>query len=254
MENVPGIVTSSNGEILQEFLDKLENKRCTHKDKKYFVVNDVLNAADYGVPQARKRFVLQAIRCDFYSKLLEKGMEFLLPTATHSNISIPGRKKWITVKEAIMDLPPITQGEEYSGTQNIKNHKCASLSETNIKRIQSVRKGTGSRNSLPENLRLKCHKDYSGRSDVYGIMDLNKPAPTITGGCLCYSKGRFGHPTQDRAISIREAARLQTFPDDFEFSNSLTRSGLQIGNAVPVKLVKASGQVIHNVMEACIDN
>ena len=101
---------------------------------------------------------------------------------------------------------------------------------------------------------MKCHKDYSGRSDVYGIMDLNKPAPTITGGCLCYSKGRFGHPTQDRAISIREAARLQTFPDDFEFSNSLTRSGLQIGNAVPVKLVKASGQVIHNVMEACIDN
>lgn len=254
MENVPGIVTSSNGEILQEFLDKLENKRCTHKDKKYFVVNGVLTAADYGVPQARKRFVLQAIRCDFYSKLLEKGMEFLLPIATHSNISIPGRKKWITVKEAIMDLPPIAQGEEYSGTQNIKNHKCASLSEINIKRIQSVRKGTGSRNSLPENLRLKCHKDYSGRSDVYGIMDLNKPAPTITGGCLCYSKGRFGHPTQDRAISIREAARLQTFPDDFEFSNSLTRSGLQIGNAVPVKLVKASGQVIHNVMEACIDN
>ena len=70
-----------------------------------------------------------------------------------------------------------------------------------------------------------------------------KPAPTITGGCLCYSKGRYGHYSQDRAISIREAARLQTFPDDFVFSNSLTDSALQIGNAVPIDLVKASGEI-----------
>ena len=250
MENVPGIVTASNGKILKEFLDKLENKKCTHKDKRYYVVKDVLNAADYGVPQVRKRFVLQAIRYDLYSGLIEKGIDFHLPIATHSNTDIPGRKKWVTVGEAILDLPPIKQGETYLGAHNIKNHKCAGLSETNIKRIQSIRKGTGSRDSLPENLRLKCHKGYTGRSDVYGIMDLNKPAPTITGGCLCYSKGRFGHPTQDRAISIREAARLQTFPDDFEFSDSLTKAGLQIGNAVPVKLVKASGKIIHNIMEA----
>ena len=78
---------------------------------------------------------------------------------------------------------------------------------------------------------------------MYGIMDPDKPAPTITGGCLCYSKGRFGHYSQDRAISIREAARLQTFPDDFVFSNSLSDSALQIGNAVPIELVKASGEV-----------
>jgi DNA (cytosine-5)-methyltransferase 1 len=74
-------------------------------------------------------------------------------------------------------------------------------------------------------------------------MEPDKPAPTITGGCLCYSKGRYGHYSQDRAISIREAARLQTFPDDFVFSNSLTDSALQIGNAVPIDLVKASGEV-----------
>ena len=74
-------------------------------------------------------------------------------------------------------------------------------------------------------------------------MDPDKPAPTITGGCLCYSKGRYGHYSQDRAISIREAARLQTFPDDFVFSNSLTDSALQIGNAVPIDLVKASGEI-----------
>ena len=76
-------------------------------------------------------------------------------------------------------------------------------------------------------------------------MDPNKPSPTMTGGCLCYSKGRYGHYSQNRAISIREAARLQTFPDDFIFSDSLTKAALQIGNAVPVKLVEASaGEIL----------
>lgn len=79
-------------------------------------------------------------------------------------------------------------------------------------------------------------------------MDADKPSPTITGGCLCYSKGRYGHYEQDRAISIREAARLQTFPDDFIFSDSLTTSALQIGNAVPIELVKASGMALKNAM------
>ena len=71
----------------------------------------------------------------------------------------------------------------------------------------------------------------------------------MTGGCLCYSKGRYGHYEQNRAISIREAARLQTFPDDFVFSNSLTAAALQIGNAVPIDLVKASGSVLKQAMK-----
>ncbi len=103
---------------------------------------------------------------------------------------------------------------------------------------------------------LECHKKkdekghmFSGHGDVYGIMDPDKPAPTITGGCLCYSKGRYGHYSQNRAISIREAARLQTFPDDFIFSNSLTDSALQIGNAVPIDLVKASGSVFKEAIK-----
>jgi DNA (cytosine-5)-methyltransferase 1 len=119
-----------------------------------------------------------------------------------------------------------------------------------LKRIREIRANGGSRNGLSEKLVLDCHKKkddegnvFSGHGDVYGIMDPDKPAPTITGGCLCYSKGRFGHYSQDRAISIREAARLQTFPDDFVFSNSLSDSALQIGNAVPIELVKASGEV-----------
>jgi DNA (cytosine-5)-methyltransferase 1 len=137
----------------------------------------------------------------------------------------------------------------------IHNHKCANLNDINLRRIRAIRANGGSRDGLPEDLVLECHKKkdangnvFSGHKDVYGIMDANKPAPTITGGCLSYSKGRYGHYEQDRAISIREAARLQTFPDDFKFSNSLTAAALQIGNAVPIDLVKASGIVLKQAM------
>lgn len=242
MENVPGIKTEFNSAILSEFLERLK--------KHYDIKEDVLNAANYGVPQARKRFVLHAVRKDINKELKENGFLFDLPKATHDKKGNNGLKKWKTVKEAIDDLPIITAGEEYEDDCKIHNHKCAGLSDTNLKRIREIRANGGSRNGLSEKLVLDCHKKkddegnvFSGHGDVYGIMDPDKPAPTITGGCLCYSKGRFGHYSQDRAISIREAARLQTFPDDFVFSNSLSDSALQIGNAVPIELVKASGEV-----------
>lgn len=242
MENVPGIKTDFNNAILSEFLERLRQH--------YYVKENVLNAADYGVPQARKRFVLHAVRNDINEELKSNGFSFDLPRATHDKKASNGLKKWKTVKEAIGDLPAIKAGEEYKDDGNIHNHKCAGLSDINLKRIKAIRKNGGSRDGLPKDLILECHKKkdkngnvFSGHGDVYGIMDPDKPAPTITGGCLCYSKGRYGHYSQDRAISIREAARLQTFPDDFIFSNSLTDSALQIGNAVPIDLVKASGEV-----------
>ena len=212
---------------------------------------DVLNAADYGVPQVRKRFVLHAVRNDINQELKIIGFSFDLPKATYDKKGSNGLKKWKTVREAIGDLPALKVGEEYvDETGKIHNHKCAGLSDINLKRIKAIRANGGSRNGLPKSLILDCHKKkdkegnvFSGHGDVYGIMDPDKPSPTITGGCLCYSKGRYGHYSQDRAISIREAARLQTFPDDFVFSNSLTDSALQIGNAVPIDLVKASGEV-----------
>lgn len=242
MENVPGIKTEFNSAILTEFLERLK--------KHYYVKESVLNAADYGVPQARKRFVLHAVRNDINKELQNIGFAFGLPEATHDKKGNNGLKKWKTVKEAIGDLPVIKAGEEYKDDGTVHNHKCAGLSAKNLKRIKAIRKNGGSRSGLPKSLVLDCHKKkdkdgnvFSGHGDVYGIMDPDKPAPTITGGCLCYSKGRYGHYSQDRAISIREAARLQTFPDDFIFSNSLTDSALQIGNAVPIDLVKASGEV-----------
>lgn len=249
MENVPGIKSDFNKVILDEFLERLK--------RYYYVKENILNAADYGVPQVRKRFVLHAVREDINKELESIGFVFDLPKVTHNKNGDKGFKKWKTVKEVIDDLPKIKAGEEYKDDGKIHNHKCANLSKMNLKRIKIIRKNGGSRDGLPEDLILDCHKKkdkngktFSGHGDVYGIMDPDKPAPTITGGCLCYSKGRYGHYNQDRAISIREAARLQTFPDDFMFDNSLTSSALQIGNAVPIDLVRASGAVFKEAIRS----
>lgn len=249
MENVPGIESEYNKVILDEFLERLR--------RHYLVITDILNTADYGVPQLRKRFVLHAVRLDIQEELIQCGFEFALPKATHNRKGDAGLQPWKTVREAIGDLPPIKAGEEYVDDNGIiYNHKCANLSKTNIQRIRIIRENGGSRDGLPEDLTLECHKKkdkegniFSGHGDVYGIMDADKPSPTMTGGCLCYSKGRYGHYAQDRAISIREAARLQTFPDDFIFSNSLTAAALQIGNAVPIDLVKASGIILKQAIK-----
>lgn len=256
MENVQGITTEFNKTILDEYLDRLRN---TEKSEcqRYEVFARVLNAADYGVPQLRKRYVLHAVRADIFRELQTNGIEFGLPIATHNKNGTDGLRHWVTVAEAIGGLPEIVAGEHYPeiNALNVHNHKCADLSDTNIERMEIIRANGGSRTGLPDRLVLECHKKvdekgniFGGRKDVYGIMDGNKPSPTITCGCLCYSKGRYGHYEQNRAISIREAARLQTFPDDFIFSNNLSEAALEIGNAVPVKLVEASAKTILNTI------
>ena len=248
MENVPGITTEFNSGILNEFVDKLEDKS-KEKWKRYIVRKGVLNAADYGVPQFRKRFVLHGVRADIFEELESYGADFQLPAPTHSNKADSGLLPWVTVRKAIGDLPAIHAGENYTGPIAVLNHKCANLSTKNLDKMRYIRTHGGSRECLPDEMTLDCHKKvgndgkkYSGHKDVYGIMDADKPSPTMTGGCLFYTKGRYGHYSQDRAISIREAARFQTFPDDFAFSDSLATAALQIGNAVPVKLVEASAQ------------
>lgn len=247
MENVPGLNSDFNKNILSEFLNSMRNE--DGKDtEKYYVTYSILNAADFGVPQLRKRFVLHAVRKDIYDELLNYGVQFSLPKPTHNKNGNNGLQPWVTVRNAIGDLPAINAGESYfDPAGRIKNHKCADLSENNLKKMRYIRTHGGSRTCLPENMVLECHKKkdnlgnaFSGHRDVYGIMNGDKPAPTMTGGCLFYSKGRYGHYKQDRAISIREAARIQTFPDDFEFCDNLAKAALQIGNAVPVKLVESS--------------
>lgn len=247
MENVPGMSRGIGKKIFERATAKLE--------KNYYIKYDILNAANYGVPQTRKRLVLHGVRLDLYNKYFKENSEliFNLPSQTHTKsqnereINELGLKRWETVR-VIEDLPEIRAGEEYIG-DGIFNHKAQNLRDINIKRIKYIRKHGGTRTCLPEELQLKCHKNHNGHKDVYGIMEWDKPAPTITGGCLCYSKGRFGHPEQNRAISAREAAKLQTFPDDFVFESSLTKTALQIGNAVPVKLARASGNYFKKCFE-----
>lgn len=241
MENVPGMSTGVGKEIFKNVVKELEEN--------YHVEYATLNAADFGVPQIRKRLVLHGIRNDVYDNLgLDKEKQKILPKSTHSKEKKKGYRKWVTVRKAIFDLPILGAGESYDDGI-IKNHKARSLSETNIERLQEIRLHGGNREMISEELQLECHKKENvSYTDTYGIIDPDKPAPTITSGCTIISKGRYCHPTQNRGLSIREAARLQSFDDKFEFQGNMGEMSLQIGNAVPPKLAQASGKVIINYM------
>ena len=241
MENVPGMSTGVGKEIFKNVVKELEEN--------YHVEYATLNAADFGVPQIRKRLVLHGIRNDVYANLgLDKEKQKILPKSTHSKEKKKGYRKWVTVRKAIFDLPILGAGESYDDGI-IKNHKARSLSETNIERLQEIRLHGGNREMISEELQLECHKKENvSYTDTYGIIDPDKPAPTITSGCTIISKGRYCPPTQNRGLSIREAARLQSFDDKFEFQGNMGEMSLQIGNAVPPKLAQASGKVIINYM------
>ena len=241
MENVPGMSTGVGKEIFKNVVKELEEN--------YHVEYATLNAADFGVPQIRKRLVLHGIRNDVYDNLgLDKEKQKILPKSTHSKEKKKGYRKWVTVRKAIFDLPILGAGESYDDGI-IKNHKARSLSETNIERLQEIRLHGGNREMISEEVQRECHKKENvSYTDTYGIIDPDKPAPTITSGCTIISKGRYCHPTQNRGLSIREAARLQSFDDKFEFQGNMGEMSLQIGNAVPPKLAQASGKVIINYM------
>ncbi len=243
MENVPGMSSGIGKHIFNNVVTLLESN--------YHLEYAILNAADYGVPQIRRRLVLHGIRNDVndvLTQLYDVHKLDLLPIPTHSNDKNSALLPWVTVGESIMDLPSINAGEKYE-TEKIHNHVCRNLSDVNIMRLKEIHKHGGSRTCLPNSLVLECHKKRNvSYTDTYGVMSLNKPAPTMTAGCTVYSKGRFGHPTQDRAISIREAARLQSFPDDFVFTGGIDSMSLQIGNAVPPNLAAASASKIYGFM------
>lgn len=217
-ENVPGMKKLKNSESPLYRFEK------TLKENGYFVNGpQIMCAEDYGVPQKRKRLILIA------SKLGKINF----PEATHGEhqeISL------VTVREAIGNLPRINAGEE---DLSIPNHKAAKLADINIKRIKSIKAGQ-SISDCPNELSLECHKRHSGHKDVYGRLSWDSPSITLTTKCTSLSNGRFGHPEQDRALSVREAACLQSFPIDFEFKGAgITSWAKQVGNAVPVKLAEA---------------
>ena len=154
----------------------------------------------------------------------------------------------MTVREAIGHFSKIEAGESCSRPPN---HRAARVSELNLERLRATPHDGGDRRLWPRRLWLACHlKDGSGHSDVYGRMAWDRPAPALTGRCHSISNGRYGHPEQDRAISLREAAAIQTFPDDYEFYGYDKAIARQIGNAVPVLLAQRLGEQVLRLAES----
>lgn len=221
VENVPGIQQEiSRNSPITEFL------RCIQR-KGYHPLTAVIDSCDYGVPQKRKRLVLMA---SLHGPLS-------LPKKTHG----PGRQyPYSTVWDWIKGFPRIRAGQK---SKKVPNHQAARLSELNLRRLKATPPGE-TRRSWPKSLILECHKSgHQGHTDVYGRLRKDQPASAMTTRCISLSNGRFGHPTQHRAISAREAATLQTFSRDFVFHGTLTSAARQIGNAVPVVLAKALGKI-----------
>jgi DNA (cytosine-5)-methyltransferase 1 len=228
MENVPAIRTFKLKNVLGDFLKIL-------RDNGYGEPSvNIVYCPQFGIPQTRKRLVLLASRF---------GEIHLIPPF------IKDSSKFVTVRQTIGNLSPLKAGES-SVTDPL--HRAARLSPINLKRIQSTREG-GSWKDWPDDLKLSCHLSESGKTfgSVYGRMRWDAPSPTITTECTGLGNGRFGHPEQDRAISAREAALLQTFPMSYKFfenesSVSLTKASRYIGNAVPPKLGEVIAESIIN--------
>ncbi len=216
MENVPQLVDFSKYSIFKDFCEKLISLG-------YFVDYRIVYCPDYGIPQKRKRLVLLASRL---------GEISLIPK-THTP------ENYQTVRQTIEHLEPVNSGEY---DQNDPLHRARLLSNKNLERIRHTSEG-GSWKEWPQELLLECFKRQSGMTygSVYGRMKWDEPAPTMTTHCTGLGNGRFGHPTQDRAITLREAALFQTFPMDYQFFESLDKYNpsvisRHIGNAVPPKL------------------
>jgi DNA (cytosine-5)-methyltransferase 1 len=222
IENVPGLNTKQESPLgrFKTFLSA----------NNYVFDDGIINSKYFGVPQNRRRYALIATR-------IKK--EIHLPKESRTSIR--------SVRQAIGNLtkyPPIE-----AGTKDNTNfiHTSANLSDINKRRLLSVPKDGGSRTAWTDDMQLACYKHHDGHTDVYGRMSWNKPSPTITTRFCSLSNGRYGHPEQLRAISLREGATLQSFPEDYIFySQSQAAIAKMIGNAVPPLLAKAIGEVITN--------
>ncbi len=218
MENVPQLADHA---VFSQFLACLSG---------YQVWWDLVDCAQFGVPQTRKRLVLMGSKLGKQAPMLVGGL-----------------RASKTVRETIADLPPINAGD---ADPKDHLHVSSKLSPINLKRIRASVPG-GTWRDWNENLLAACHRKSTGATypSVYGRMEWDRPSPTITTQCFGFGNGRFGHPEQDRAISLREAAMLQTFPRDYKFVPPggrvvFDKLGRLIGNAVPVRV----GEIIANAL------
>lgn len=221
LENVPRL---SHLPLWQTFVQGLE-------DSGYYVAWNILDASKFGVPQCRKRLVLLASRLGAIE------------------LPLPSNENKVTVREAIGDLPEVGAGSQSSADPL---HASRALTARNLARIRAS-KPAGTWREWPSDMVVACHKSSRGKTypSVYGRMSWDQPAPTITTQFYGFGNGRFGHPEQDRAVTLREGAILQSFPQDFQFVAPGSRVnfrqiGRLIGNAVPPALGCAIGNAILN--------
>ena len=222
VENVPGLNNGSGKEIYKK--SKKILKKCGFSNR----AADLLDAKHFGVPQTRKRFIL----------LASKKGSISLPTP------MTNPSQFVTVRECIGEYPEIVDGGE---SEDYLNHKARELKSHHKRIVEAVPKDGGSRRDVTDtSILLKCHQEKpNAHRDVFGRMAWDKPAPTLTSRCTDVYSGRFTHPKHDRGISLREAAALQTFEDDYKFfGTSISAIARQIGNAVPVKLAEHLGESI----------
>lgn len=222
VENVPGILRKEEESGLQDFISDLESRG-------YKVRYKIVNLNEYGVPQTRKRFSLIASR-------VTKDLIFPEPDKNNR----PVVKDFIGVHN---NFPRVNAG--FRDVSEF-NHTVSSLSEKNIKRLEKTPKNGGSWLDWANDSNLKRDRyNGNGFKDNYGRMSWDKPAPTITTKFFSISNGRFGHPEEDRAISLREGATLQTFPKNYVFyTKSMRVAARMIGNAVPPEYAKRIGEAI----------
>ncbi len=229
-ENVVGILSMDNGKLFRQI-------RAEFEELGYTVKKDILDAVNFGVPQHRERVILVGFK---------GANDYIYPTPTHGD----GLKAYVTLKDAIGDLPTLKSGEESNryateptneflkfvrenSNDNVEEHKAPKNGEHLIKIMQTLKDGQ-SKDDLPEDIRPK-----SGYGNTYAKLWWERPSTTITRNFACPSSSRCIHPRDSRAMSIREGARLQSFPDDYKFYGSDGMKRLEIGNAVPPLLSMA---------------
>jgi DNA (cytosine-5)-methyltransferase 1 len=227
LENVATFGQKRGREFVRSVRERLSN---------YVLAPHFYNSADFGLAQTRERFIIVGKRDDV-------GGTFSPPNPTVD--------RWKTVGEALSGIP--SPPLDYSHHPDFPNHQRARVSAKNIERFSHVPQGGGWQD-IPFELRLKCHQrvdtSSGGWPDVYGRLESDGQAPTITGGFDSFTRGRYGHPHEDRPITPREAARLQGFPDEFQFVGTRADVRRQIGNAVPPPLARAIGVEIIAALES----
>lgn len=229
-ENVPWMIRGPGKSFFNRYIKRL-------KKAGYVTFSGTVNASDFGVPQNRLRVVGISIRKKFVTGKVEKEIKNFYETRNNDPK---------TVREAIGDLKPLRSGQ-VDGKDFL--HIARTHKPKVMEMIKHIPKDGGSRRELPRNLWLECHKRINhGADSVYGRMFWDRPSPTITGRCTTPACGRFIHPSQNRGITAREAARLQTIPDRFEFEGNRQDLEEMIGDAVPVMLAQKVAESLMKIL------